>query len=195
MATTSRHQDQWKPLYFPAIAERLMSPEQCTRIITQAEEAGFVPTGVFAGEDQDGRINTEQRVTDSATLSPKAHGEVYNFVVDAIKAVNDKQYRFGLQGIEPVQVLRYSVGSFFREHTDLGYQPNHTSGRKISLIAQLSRDEDYEGGDLVLFGEEVMPRSQGTVCIFPSWMTHRVDELTKGKRYTLVAWAKGPPFN
>jgi predicted 2-oxoglutarate/Fe(II)-dependent dioxygenase YbiX len=195
MATSPQNPDRWKPLYFPAIAERLMSPEQCDRVVALAEDIGFAPTGVFGGGEESASINVQQRVTDSAMLNPKVHREIYDFVVDAIKAVNNKQYRFGLEGLEPVQVLRYSVGSFFREHSDLGYQSNYSSGRKISLIAQLSPEDAYRGGNLVLFGEETMPRSQGTVCIFPSWLTHRVDELTEGTRYTLVAWAKGPPFN
>lgn len=195
MVTSQKNGPQWRPLYAPAIAERLMTPEYCERIIAVARDRGFSPTGVSGGNERVHRYNAEQRVCDAALLTPTAHREVYDFVAQAIMAVNDKQYRFGITGMEPVQVLRYSVGSFFKEHSDLGYQYDDSAGRKISLIAQLSPEEAYEGGSLVLFGEEKMPKSQGTVCVFPSWLPHRVDELTVGTRYTLVAWAKGRPFN
>lgn len=195
MMPAGKEESQWKPLYFPAIAERLLAKERCESIIETAETMGFRQTSVFGGANPGPSYNEDIRVCDAVALSPKDQREIYDFVAGAIKQVNDKQFRFGLVGLEPIQVLRYSVGSFFREHSDLGYQSDGSSGRKISLIAQLSPDSAYEGGSLVLFGEEEMPKSQGTVCIFPSWLPHRVEELTRGTRYTLVAWAKGPPFN
>lgn len=172
-----------------------MAKEDCERIVAAADAIGFRPTSVLGGKSQGQHYDAEIRVCDAVPLNPNAHRDVYDFVAEAIKQVNNKQYRFSLVGLEPVQVLRYSVGSFFREHSDLGYRYDDSAGRKISLIAQLSPGDSYEGGRLVLFGEEEMPRSQGTVCVFPSWLPHRVDELTAGVRYALVAWAKGPPFN
>jgi PKHD-type hydroxylase len=195
MVTRQTKDPAWKPLYFPAIAERLMAPKDCENIIAAATEAGFRPTAVKGGQQPGSHYDSEIRVCDAAVLNPQVHRDAYDFVAEAIKQVNNKQYRFGLVGVEPVQVLRYSVGSFFRDHSDLGYQQDDSAGRKISLIAQLSPESAYAGGELVLFGEEQVPRSQGTVCIFPSWLVHRVERLTAGTRYTLVAWAKGPPFN
>jgi PKHD-type hydroxylase len=195
MVTRQTNETPWRPLYFPAIAERLMAKEDCERIIAAATDIGFRPTSIQGGDATGSRYDANVRVCDAVALDPKVHRDAYDFVAAAIRQVNNKQYRFGLVGLEPVQVLRYSVGSFFREHSDLGYQQDDSAGRKISLIVQLSPEDAYEGGGLVLFGEEEMPRSQGTVCIFPSWITHRVDPLTAGTRYTLVAWAKGPPFN
>ena len=183
----------WKPLYYPAIAESLMSREECERLIALGHEIGFGPVGVLGtgGEGYDDDV----RLCEAVALQPEAHRDVYDFVAKAITQVNNEQYRFGLVGLEPVQILRYTEGSFFREHSDLGYQHEGAAGRKISLIVQLSPPESYQGGRLILFGEEEMPVTQGTVCIFPSWLPHRVDRLTAGERYTLVAWAKGPPFN
>ena len=34
----------------------------------------------------------------------------------------------------------------------------------------------------------------GTVIIFPSYTHHRVSPVTKGTRYSVVAWYGGPPF-
>lgn len=185
----------WRPLYYPAVAERLLAPEGCERIVAAANELGFQRTSVQSGAQPGHYYDAEVRVCDAVTLHPRTHRDTYDFVAEAIKVVNNRQYRFGLVGLEPIQVMRYTVGSFFREHSDLGYQQDDAAGRKISLIVQLSPGDAYEGGELVLFGEEVMPRTQGTCCVFPSWLPHRVDKLTAGLRYTLVAWGKGPPFN
>jgi len=37
-------------------------------------------------------------------------------------------------------------------------------------------------------------RKQGTVIVFPSFLKHRVTEVTRGKRYSLVQWLNGPDF-
>jgi predicted 2-oxoglutarate/Fe(II)-dependent dioxygenase YbiX len=59
---------------------------------------------------------------------------------------------------------------------------------------QLSRPEDYDGGDLELF-DSVSPNSvdktRGTFVVFPSFKLHRVAPVTRGTRWSLVAWVLG----
>ena len=40
---------------------------------------------------------------------------------------------------------------------------------------------------------EVKPRA-GDMIIFPSFIDHKVSPVTKGIRYSIVAWFGGPPF-
>ena len=35
---------------------------------------------------------------------------------------------------------------------------------------------------------------EGSIIVFPSFINHRVAPVTKGTRYSLVAWFVGPPF-
>jgi PKHD-type hydroxylase len=35
---------------------------------------------------------------------------------------------------------------------------------------------------------------RGDVVIFPSFIDHKVAPVTKGTRYSIVAWYGGPPF-
>jgi len=71
--------------------------------------------------------------------------------------------------------------------------------RKISVSAVLN--DDYEGGEFQTMhldnGKTIVstikPRT-GDVIIFPSYLTHRVKPVTKGIRYSIVAWYGGPPF-
>jgi PKHD-type hydroxylase len=37
-------------------------------------------------------------------------------------------------------------------------------------------------------------RKRGTVIIFPSFLQHRVTEVKRGTRYSLVQWYNGPEF-
>jgi len=76
-------------------------------------------------------------------------------------------------------------------HTDFaGTRPF----RKLSVSIQLSDPEDYEGGDLeLLYGTEPqkLDRSRGALIVFPSFMLHRVTPVTRGARWSLVAWLLG----
>jgi PKHD-type hydroxylase len=190
--TETTDNPQWRPLYFPAIAERLITKDDCERIIAAAHDLGFQDAKIL--NTRGAQIDTGIRSCEVVNLTANAHPDVYDFVAGAIRQVNNKQYQFVLNGLEPISVMRYTEGCFFREHSDLGYQYDFSAGRKISFVAQLSDGDSYQGGSLVLFGEEVMPRTQGSAFVFPSWLPHRVDKLTAGVRYTLVGWAKGPPF-
>ncbi len=188
-------QEQWRPLYAPAISERLLSAEDCAGIVSAAEERGFSASGVIGGENRTGHYDPTVRNCETVMLFPNTHEKLYDLISEAFRQVNQKQYRFELTGLEPIQILRYKEGSFFREHTDLGYQYDASANRKITLIAQLSDPASYQGGELVLFGDKPISTTQGTLAIFPSWIQHRVEPLTAGTRYTLVSWALGPPFN
>ena len=72
--------------------------------------------------------------------------------------------------------------------------------RKISVSAILN--EDYEGGELQFKTLTPMGKVQiatvkgnkGDVIVFPSYINHRVTPVTKGTRYSVVAWYGGPPF-
>jgi PKHD-type hydroxylase len=69
--------------------------------------------------------------------------------------------------------------------------------RKLSLTIQLSSPEDYEGGELALqFDKDpkIMPKELGKMVVFPSYTLHEVRPVTKGTRYSLVAWVAGKPF-
>jgi predicted 2-oxoglutarate/Fe(II)-dependent dioxygenase YbiX len=37
-------------------------------------------------------------------------------------------------------------------------------------------------------------KALGGGCIFPSWVLHRVDAITRGTRYSLTTWANGTYF-
>ena len=76
--------------------------------------------------------------------------------------------------------------------------------RKLSTIIMLSDPKNFEGGDLEFYNYSPPKRKnkilkthhlkQGTIITFPSFVIHRVLPVTKGLRYSLVVWHKGPRF-
>ena len=134
-----------------------------------------------------------------STVVPILPGEDNNWIFErmaAIIAQSNEHYHFDLNGFyEPLQLAQYTVGDFFDWHLDFG--AGTSSNRKLSLSIQLSDPQDYEGGDLEFqINNNVVkaPRTQGTVVVFPSFIMHRVTEITKGVRRSIVGWVSGPPY-
>ena len=76
--------------------------------------------------------------------------------------------------------------------------------RKLSMTVNLTKPENYAGGNLKFdlgahagkkrfkVCEEIRP--QGSVIIFPSFTYHCVTPVTRGTRYSLVLWSLGRPW-
>ena len=109
---------------------------------------------------------------------------------------NHERYGYDLLGFHhELQLARYGVGDFFDWHMDFG--AGEISHRKLSISVQLSGSEEYEGGDLQFMINQnavSVPRTKGTVVIFPSFILHRVTPITQGLRQSVVAWLAGPPY-
>jgi PKHD-type hydroxylase len=95
---------------------------------------------------------------------------------------------------EPIQLACYDAreAGFFKWHADT--VPSDMT-RKISISVPLSDPAEYDGGSLELNqGTSIITVEQlaGVPIIFPSWLIHRVTPVTRGRRYSLVAWIRGP---
>lgn len=119
---------------------------------------------------------------------------LYEKVWTTFQAVN-RWFEFDLFGlVDEIQFAKYAVGDGFGWHLDAG--GGQTSTRKLSMSVQLCDDDEYAGGDLEFCAcSQLDPRRRrGTIIAFPSFLAHQVTPVTLGTRYSLVAWAHGPPF-
>lgn len=82
-------------------------------------------------------------------------------------------------------LLRYKTGGFFKQHTDSYLEQPRALAMSINL------NDDYKGGSLAFFDEEVTIKGGlGSVIIFPAnyMYPHQIMEVTKGTRYAIVTW-------
>lgn len=136
------------------------------------------------------------RRTDIHFVLPDDYAWLYERVWGMATEVN-KWYRFNLTGVEEgIQLAIYdeSEQGFYTWHED---STIYHMERKISMSIPLSDPDDYEGGELqfMIQGKGVPARQvKGSPVVFPSFLTHRVTPVTKGRRYSLVAWITGPDW-
>ena len=58
----------------------------------------------------------------------------------------------------------------------------------LSIVGCLN--DNYDGGDFIMWEKEKINLKQGSVLIFPSnfMFPHRVNSIKKGTRYSFVSW-------
>lgn len=169
--------------------ERVFTPSECDTLVQSVSASAGLQGLVGNYQVSDLRRSTIRIVENN----PSNHW-VFARLRDLIARVN-QQYKFQLRGfIDPVQVAQYGTSDYFDWHIDLGR--GQASLRKLSVTIQLAASTAYDGGELQFQGltDVQQPRAQGAAIVFPSFLPHRVTAVTRGTRYSLVAWASGPSF-
>jgi uncharacterized protein (TIGR02466 family) len=98
---------------------------------------------------------------------------------------------FPLQGLTTVRLNRYKVGTNMKMHHDHIHTifDGERKGVPILSILMLLND-NFEGGDFLMFDGKKLKLSAGDVIVFPSnfMYPHAVTTVTKGTRYSCVSW-------
>ena len=124
---------------------------------------------------------------------------LYERIAQEILMHNQQHWKFDLTTLrEQIQYTEYHAEDKgkYDWHLDIG--SGWSSLRKISVTINLSDPKDYDGGVLEfnMGGKTITQgsKAKGAITIFPSYLLHRVSPVTKGERYSLVAWANGKAF-
>ena len=174
--------------------DNLFTPEECAKIIAIGNSK--LEESTVGGGDGKYELNKSYRESQIAWLYGSDIEFAFRRVTDAVLSINSQFFNFDLFGMaEGFQFTRYDAPSgFYGMHIDKAL---NGPVRKLSLTIQLSSPEDYEGGELALHfskNAEIMPKELGKMVAFPSYVLHEVRPVTKGTRYSLVAWVTGKPF-
>ena len=156
------------------------------------------------GYAQETREDIKRRVTQLRWLNesvPDLYNEGLNLAMNFTNRANADFFGFDISGVcRYIQHTEYNKGSFYDWHQDcfLGESQEGVYERKLSFSIQLSEPDSYTGGDLeftdditLTLEEKERLRQKGTIIIFPSFLQHRVTEITEGQRHALVGWREG----
>lgn len=106
---------------------------------------------------------------------------------------------------ETMRQMRYGPSEHFGAwHVDHG--AGDTAFRKLTIVVQLSSEDEYEGGNFEFAGNrfddefgkfyypDINPKKKGAALIFPTYFFHRVTPIFAGDRRSIVFRACGPYF-
>lgn len=192
----------------------MLSKEMCEKIIDAAKAQGEgvdmskVPQAVSElaktlkkmGDENAATLHEDYRSLHKWDLPRNEYTEeIYQRVLQYMHLANQEKWKYDIVGIETLQVLRYPTDGHYEWHMDAGSDEDQVNQRKLSMTAYVNApDIDYEGGELVVDSGQVKMQvknmKQGSVCFFPSFALHKVNSVTKGERWVLVGWFRGPPL-
>jgi len=100
-----------------------------------------------------------------------------------------KFHRMETKTINQIDLLKYTPGGKYEVHTD-----NFScTTRHVSVIINLNNE--YEGGELIFTDQKFneikrLKLDKGSIVFFPSnfMYPHGIQPITKGTRYSIVAW-------
>jgi len=174
--------------------QKLIPQHNCKKIINYFDNNYEDARTTGSGVDK----NIRNCLTRSIQNNTHSFGEklVNNYILDtvfkAIDAYKNNYPYLNIKKISQLDLLRYDSNDFpagYELHTDYG-----TNSVERHLSISICLNNDYEGGEFIfdLKNEKVQfPQNVGDCLIFPSnfMFPHRVNKITKGTRYALIAWA------
>ena len=178
-----------------------ISPEVCQLIIDLAKGQKFFDAGVVFPDSEGVGIDKDRRIGKNNFNNQQW---VYDLIWPYMEECNKgAEWGFDISSAESYQIAKYEVGDHYKPHLDsIGTQSTrwiakdnphlHNKTRKISM--SLILNDDYEGGDLILFSTRISKQETGSMIFFPSFLSHEVTPVTKGTRYSLVMWFLGNPW-
>lgn len=95
-------------------------------------------------------------------------------------------------GYSYVRLNKYDVNTEMRLHCDhikTLFDGTRKGNPTLTMLGSLN--DNYSGGELVMFDSEIIELKAGSIMIFPSTFLypHQVLPVTKGVRYSYVSWS------
>jgi len=194
--TVSLENDNQKQITNYAIFENHLTDSFCQSLIKTYSQDTIEkqPPTVGGGgyNNTDGIIDRSVRNVDRVIL-PQNQGIGSALTATGLNA-NHYWWKYDITHSNQTEFLMYNPEGHYVSHVDtFHYHGDNT--RKLTVVAFLN--DDFEGGKFFInaAGAPVYPpQEKGTVIVFPSYMVHGVEPVTKGIRYSCVTWLLGPYF-
>jgi predicted 2-oxoglutarate/Fe(II)-dependent dioxygenase YbiX len=117
------------------------------------------------------------------------NNKIKDCVNDYLKNVVPMQ--FGMQEISPIRFNRYQTGTNMKFHHDHIHTIFDGEKKGVPILSILGLlNNDFEGGDFLMFDSKKVNLSSGDIILFPSnfLYPHAVTTITKGTRYSFISW-------
>ena len=175
--------------------DKWIDAETCRNTVAMLDATSWKPHTYVLADGETQSVSGEQELDVTYRADPALNTAIMKKMAAAVEfyAVRLQFPWFGaLRQHSTVRYNRYGAGQLMLEHCD--HIQSLFDGREkgIPILSCLTLlNDDYEGGEFVLWGDEIIPMQTGTTIVFPSnfMFPHRVDLVTSGLRYSCISWA------
>lgn len=177
------------------VYDSVFTPEECKTILDEyknSDEWVFTRVGATVGiVDKDTRncqvinLSDETIIGENPSVRKNIDELIHKNAISAALSYTSEFPLCTLRHDSGYNLLKYETGGFYKQHTDSYKDEPRTLAMSINL------NDDYEGGSIAFFDEELDIRGGlGSVIVFPAnfMYPHQIKEVTKGIRYSIVTW-------
>ncbi len=167
------------------------NPSVCKQIIEKISNESWVKhsynnpvTNEDTTYEDDLEVSEQDETTDAVLMD-----FVNKCVVDYTKNVAPMPFRF--QEFSKIRFNKYDVGTNMKIHHDHIHTLFDGERKGVPILSVLGLlNDDFEGGDFLMFDGKKVNLSAGDIILFPSnfLYPHAVTTVTKGTRYSFVSW-------
>ena len=142
-----------------------------------------------SGEDEPEVIPPEIQLKDIEDFLAQKILEVVKEYTDSLKF--EWFDNNSLHAFTNLKFIKYSLNQTMKVHCDHIHPIFDGKNKGIPIFSIIGLlNDDYEGGNLVMFGDKKINIKEGDLIIFPSLFLfpHEIEPITKGIRYSYIAW-------
>ena len=150
-------------------------------------------SGVESSVYNDGEEKKDKgfRSSISKNISPEFYPDLNKLLTTFCQSLHERHFPSTLI-LREMEYLKYGIGGRFEPHHDEIRYENPKMIRRFSTVTLLSKSDDLEGGELIIFdkynNELKTDLEVGETVLFYSSTFHKVTPITKGGREVLVGW-------
>ena len=178
------------------VYKEFFNKEFCKDVIAELQDNNW-ETHSFYMPDKNEYVSFDNELAVSFNTTDKCSLRLSNKIWDAINqyiTVDLKSFESWFSawnGYTQARFNKYVVGTKMKEHCDHIHTVFDGTRRGIPVLSIVGAlNEDYEGGDFIMWETEKIELPQGSIMIFPSnfMYPHKVTPVTSGTRYSYVSW-------
>lgn len=178
--------------FYFRLYKEMIPTDQCFTIVNELDKKNW----------DDHKFYSHGNLVDNGNEPKEYHGEIPSIAVIQQAIWNSlKQYILedtnfpwftGWQGFSVPKFIKYNKNQEMHNHCDHIhniYDGIHKGIPILSVIGLLNND--FKGGDFILFDDTKIELNVGDIIVFPSifLFPHKVTKITSGCRYSFASWS------
>jgi len=125
-----------------------------------------------------------------AAINQTIIDKLQSAILEYIESLKFNWYE-GWNGYSGLKFMRYSPNQTMKNHCDHIHSLFDGERKGVPILSIIGvLNDDYEGGELIMFEDKKIDTKAGDLLIFPSnfLYPHQIAPVTKGARYSYVSW-------
>lgn len=174
--------------------DKVFTPEFCFSCIKNLQKTNFQQHTFYNPTSKDYKPRSgskELDITwDNIPEVPLIHEKLAELSTTYVRSFKFSWFQ-SIHQFTNVRFNKYTINKLMAPHADHIHSIFDGQRKGIPIISMLGAlNDDYEGGEFIMFDNDVIKLKQGDLLIFPSIFLypHRVESIKRGIKYSFISW-------